>query len=102
MSAHDDTPRLSHRVAVLGNQTYRLLFFATLGSGIGTWMATVALTADVERRTGSTWWVSGLFVVTFLPSVVMGIAAGPLVDRLSRKALIVASDLARLAVSTLR
>jgi MFS family permease len=98
VSAHDDTPRLSDRVAVLGNQTYRLLFFATLGSGIGTWMATVALTADVERRTGSTWWVSGLFVVTFLPSVVMGVAAGPLVDRLSRKALIVASDLARLAV----
>lgn len=98
MSGLDDTPRLSHRVAVLRNETYRLLFFATLGSGIGTWMATIALTADIERRTGSTWWVSALFVVTFLPSVVVGVAAGPLVDRLSRKLLIITSDVARLAV----
>jgi MFS family permease len=89
---------VSDRVAVLRNGTYRLLFFATLGSGVGTWMATIALAADVEARTDSTWWVSGLFVVTFLPSIVVGITAGPLVDRMSRKLLIVSSDVARLAV----
>jgi MFS family permease len=98
VSRPDDTHRLSDRFAVLRNRTYRLLFFATLGSGLGTWMATIALAADVESRTNSTWWVSGLFVVTFLPSIVVGVAAGPLVDRLSRKLLIVSSDVARLAV----
>jgi len=61
-------------------------------------MATIALTADLTDKTHSPWWVSALFVVTFLPSVVVGLLAGPLVDRLSRKRLIVAADLARLGV----
>jgi len=78
--------------------SFRLLFLATLGSGIGTWMATIALTVDVKARTDSPWWVSALFVVTFLPSVVVGLAAGPLVDRLSRKRLVISADLVRLGV----
>jgi len=86
------------RAAVLANGMYRLLFLATLGSGLGTWMATIALTRDVQVRTQSTWWVSALFIVTFLPTVVVGLAIGPLIDRLSRKMLIVASDLVRLLV----
>jgi MFS family permease len=61
-------------------------------------MATIALTADLTARTHSPWWVSLLFVVTFLPSIVVGLAFGPLVDRLSRKRLIVNADLIRLAV----
>jgi MFS family permease len=61
-------------------------------------MATIALTADLTARTHSPWWVSLLFIVTFLPSVVVGLALGPLVDRLSRKRLIVNADLIRLAV----
>ena len=78
--------------------SFRLLFLATLGSGIGTWMATIALTVDIEARTNSTWWVSALFVVTFMPSVIVGLAAGPLVDRFSRKKLVVTADLVRLVV----
>src|SRR5882672_5237541 len=78
--------------------SFRLLFVATLGSGLGTWMATIALTADLTARTQSPWWVSVLFVVTFLPSVIVGLVAGPLVDRLSRKRLIVNADLVRLGV----
>ncbi len=38
--------------------SFRLLFLATLGSGIGTWMATIALTVDVDARTHSPWWVA--------------------------------------------
>ena len=78
--------------------SFRLLFLATLGSGVGTWMATIALTADVTDRTHSPWWVSALFIVTFLPSVIVGLVAGPLVDRLSRKKLIVAADVVRIGV----
>jgi MFS family permease len=61
-------------------------------------MATIALTYDVQRLTHSAWWVSGLWVATLVPAVVLGLFAGPLVDRLSRKLLLVGSDLARLAV----
>jgi MFS family permease len=77
---------------------FRLLFFATLGSGVGTWMATIALTLDIKQRTDSPWWVSALFIVTFLPSVIVGLVAGPLVDLLSRKRLVVTADVVRLAV----
>jgi DHA3 family macrolide efflux protein-like MFS transporter len=78
--------------------SYRLLWFATLGSGIGTWMATIALAQDVKNRTGSTWWVSGMWIAIFLPSVVVGLTAGPLIDRLSRKRLLIGADLARMGV----
>jgi MFS family permease len=64
-------------------------------------MATIALTADLTDRTHSPWWVSLLFVVTFLPSIIVGLVAGPLIDRLSRRRLIVAADLARLGAFVL-
>ena len=74
------------------------MWFATLGSGLGTWMATIALAQDVKNRTGSTWWVSGMWIAIFLPSVVVGLTAGPLIDRLSRKRLLIGADLARMGV----
>ena len=57
---------LSRHLPALRYDNFRLLFFATLGSGVGTWMATIALTLDIEQRTDSAWWVSALFIVTFL------------------------------------
>jgi len=78
--------------------SFRLLFLATLGSGVGTWMATIALTADITDRTHSPWWVSALFIVSFAPAVIVGLVGGPLVDRLSRKKLIIAADVARIGV----
>jgi MFS family permease len=82
----------------VANRSFRLLFLATLGSGIGTWIAVVALTVDVYDRTHSGPWVSALLVVNFLPSVVVGLLFGPLIDRFSRRRLMIASDLARFAV----
>jgi MFS family permease len=93
---------LRRQLGLLERQgSFRLLFLATLESGLGTWMATIALTADVTARTNSPWWVSALFIVTFLPSIVVGLLLGPLVDRLSRKRLVIGADLVRLAVFVL-
>jgi MFS family permease len=93
--------RIRSRAAVFGNSRYRLIFLATLGSGIGTYAATIALTIDIDARTESTWWVSALFIVTFVPSIFVGILVGPLIDRLSRKMLLVMSDVVRLGVFAL-
>src|SRR5947208_2613349 len=65
---------------------------------MGTWIAVVALTNDVWDRTHSGSWIAALEVVTFLPAVAVGLLFGPLIDRLSRRRLMIASDLARLAV----
>ncbi len=86
------------RFALLGNSRFRLLFLATFASGVGNWLAVIALTVDVYDRTHSGWWVGELLIANILPAVFIGLLFGPLVDRLSRKGLMIASDLGRLAV----
>lgn len=75
-----------------------MLFFATFASGIGTWLAAIALTINVYDLTGSATWVSGLLIADFLPTVVIGLFFGSLIDRLQRKRLMIGADLLRLAV----
>jgi MFS family permease len=77
---------------------FRALFFATTASGVGTWLAVIALAIDVYDRTHSAKWVSALLIADFLPAVAIGIAFGPLVDRFSRRRLMVGADLLSVAV----
>jgi dTMP kinase len=77
---------------------FRLLFFATLASSIGTWLAFVALVVDVWDRTGDSNWISALLIAEFLPIIVIGIAAGRLIDRVSRRWILVISDGVRAGV----
>lgn len=78
--------------------SYRLLFLATFGSGVGTLLAAVALAIDIKDRTDSGLWVAALLVANFLPSIVVGLLLGPYVDRLSRRGLMIGSDIARFGV----
>ena len=89
---------LRSRLALLRNSRFRLLFLATFASGLGNWLAVIALQVDVYDRTHSGWWVGGLLIANILPAVFIGLLFGPLVDRLSRKGLMIASDLGRLGV----
>jgi MFS family permease len=78
--------------------SFRYLFLATAGSSFGTYLAAVALTVQIYDETGSGVWVAALLIADFLPIVAIGLLLGPLVDRLSRRWLMIASDLARLGV----
>jgi MFS family permease len=78
--------------------SFRLLFLAAFASGLGTWIALVALTIDVFDRTQSAKWVSALLIVGFLPGIVTGLLLGPFLDRLPRRRLMLASDLANVAI----
>jgi MFS family permease len=77
---------------------FRLLFLATLGSSLGTLLATVALVVDIKDRTNSGSWVSALMIAEFLPAVAVGLFLGPLLDRVSRRGLMIVSDLVRAGV----
>lgn len=77
---------------------FRLLFLATLGSSLGTWLAFIALVVDVYDRTASATWVGALLLAEFVPIVLLGVFAGPFVDRLPRRSILIASDLARAAI----
>ena len=90
---------LRRQLGVVGRSPgFRLLFLATIGSTLGTLLATIALVVDVKDRTESGPWVSALFVVQFLPAVAVGLFFGPLLDRLSRRATMIAADFVRAAV----
>jgi MFS family permease len=71
------------------------LFLATIGSGAGTWLALVALEVDVFERTHSSAWIAALLIADMLPTFGVGLLVGPLIDRLSRRSLMVNADLVR-------
>jgi MFS family permease len=90
--------RSSRQLAPLGVAGFRLLFGSTLASSVGTLLAAVALAIDVKQRTNSGTWVGAVLIVDFLPAIAVGLALGPLLDRLERRKLMIASDLLRAAV----
>jgi MFS family permease len=78
--------------------SFGYLFLATAGSSFGTYLAAIALTVQIYDQTDSGVWVAALLIADFLPIVAIGLLLGPLVDRLSRRRLMIASDLARFGV----
>jgi len=92
------TSRWSAQLTPLRLPGFRNLFFATLGSSVGTLLAAVALAIDVQARTNSGLWVGAVLVVEFLPTIVVGLLLGPLLDRLERRSLMIAADVVRVGV----
>jgi MFS family permease len=86
------------RLAPLRLAGFRLLFLSILGSSVGTLLAAIALAIDVKDRTNSGLWVGAVLVVEFLPAIFVGLALGPLLDRLDRRKLMITADLLRVAV----
>jgi MFS family permease len=86
------------QLAPLSLPGFRYLFLATLGSSLGTLLAGIALAIDVKDRTNSGPWVAAVLVVEFLPTVVVGLFLGPLLDRLERRSLMIAADVLRAIV----
>jgi MFS family permease len=78
--------------------SFGYLFLATAGSSFGTYLAAVALTVQIYDETESGIWVAALLIADFLPIVAIGLLLGPLIDRLSRRRLMIGSDLVRFAV----
>ncbi|MHB8468864.1 MAG: MFS transporter [Gaiellaceae bacterium] len=91
--------RLLRQLELFGRApSFRLIFLARLGSGLGTYLAAIALQIDVFDRTHSGVWISALLIAEFLPGIFIGLLLGPLLDRWPRKQMMVASDLANVAV----
>lgn len=87
-----------HLSLVRGARDFRLLFIAAVGSGLGTRLAVMALMVDVWDRTHSGKWIAALLVTDFVPIIVIGLLLGSVLDRFSRRRLMIASDLVRLGV----
>lgn len=76
------------------NSALRALIIARSVSSAGTWLAYVALTVDVYSRTHSAVWVSAVLFSDFLPTVCVAVFAGPWLDRISRRTLLIGAEAA--------
>lgn len=96
------TGRVAPYVALLrGNRDFRRLYAAQLISFAGDWFATVALLGLVLETTGSAVAASMVVVLQMAGFATMAPVAGVLADRLDRKRLMVAADLARIPIALL-
>ena len=77
------------------NRSFRLLWYGQFVSQLGDWFDSIALFALLLRLTHSGAAIGLLLVAQFLPSAVVGLGAGVVVDRLSRKTVMIAADLGR-------
>jgi len=83
---------------VLRNREFRGLVVAQVTSELGDHVARVALASLVLKRTDSAFLAVLAFVVSFVPAVFGSALLGALADRLPRKVILLACDLARAAV----
>lgn len=80
---------------LLHNPRFRRLWVAQVISQLGDWFNAVAVYALLLDLTGSASLVAAMMVVQLLPLAAVGPLAGAVVDRVSRRTLMIAADLAR-------
>jgi MFS family permease len=80
---------------------FRALWLAQLLSVAGDQLARVAMTVLVYDRTHSALWTAVTYAVTFLPWLIGGLTLSGLADRLPRRQVMVACDVARMVLVVL-
>lgn len=80
---------------LLHNPQFRRLWIAQVVSQLGDWFNAVAVYALLLDLTGSATLVAVMMVVQLLPIALVSPIAGAVVDRMSRRSLMIAADLAR-------
>ena len=92
----DDRPTFERLAGVVRkNRALRRLFAANAVSQIGDWFNVVALFSLLLDLTGKGEAVAVVLLARFVPIFFVGPAAGVLADRISRRAILVTSDLLR-------
>lgn len=77
---------------------YRLMWFGSIVSNVGTWMQIVALSWYVLQLTGSVFWVGAVNFVNFAPAWFSPFA-GVLADRVDRKKILLATQTSMMLTS---
>jgi len=84
--------------AVLRNRSFRRMWTAQLVSTIGDALTSLAAGIIVFRVTGSALSVGLMLMATAVPTLVVGLIAGVVVDRYDRKKIMIVADLIRAAM----
>ena len=92
-------PQRGSARAALGVRDFRLVWFGSLGSNIGTWMQNVVLPAYVYNRTGKASVVGLLIFAQLGPLLFLSIPAGVIADRFNRKKWLISMQVVQLSFS---
>lgn len=84
-------------IGVLRHRDFSLLWWGGLVSVAGDWMLIAVLPYVVYVRTGSTVATAGMTIAALAPGIVLGSAAGVLVDRWDRRRVLVVTNLLQAA-----
>ena len=80
------------------NKPFRNLWFGQVVSELGDWLNSIAIYALILRLSDSGMAMAGAMMAKLLPIVLVSPIAGVVVDRVSRKAVMIVSDLLRFIV----
>ena len=80
------------------NRNFRLLWFAQIVSELGDWFYSVAIISFLLELTGSAQLVALAFLTQVLPQTLIAPAAGVINDRISRKQVMIFTDVARAVI----
>jgi predicted MFS family arabinose efflux permease len=98
----EDTTDAGRRVGYIEllrrNRDFRLLWLGQVVSQLGDWFDTIAVYTLVLKLTGSGRDVGLVLVARFLPTIFLGPLSGVLADRISRRTIMLVSDLLRALV----
>jgi MFS family permease len=93
-------PQSEERTATYGevfaSKEYRAVFAATVLSWVGDYLAKIAVTSLVFSQTGSAAAAAATFAISFAPWLLIGPVLTALADRLSKRTVMIVSDLARM------
>lgn len=85
-------------LSALANPAYRRFATGYAAASLGTWMRQVSVGYLVWSLTGSPFWLGAVALAEFLPILLLTPTLGVLLERLSRKAIVIAAELTVLAV----
>ena len=85
----------SYAELLRSNRQFRLLWAGEIVSHLGDWFSLLALYAAVQEVTDSKLGIAIVLICKMLPAFLMAPIAGPLVDRISRRRILIGTDVAR-------
>lgn len=84
---------------LLGNVSFRRLWYAQFVSGIGDWLVIGFLIPLVTKLSGgSSFAVAGILIAKIIPALILSSLTGVLVDRFDRRKVMITADLVRAAL----
>ncbi|MFZ5766338.1 MAG: MFS transporter [Thermodesulfobacteriota bacterium] len=88
----------SYIILFQSNRQFTRLWLAGVISQFGNWFNYIAVFVLLQQLTGSGTAVSWFLIAKFLPTTILGPAAGVIADRFSRKTIMISCDILRVGV----